>query len=137
MFIMTAVSSSSSSESITLTPSYAIPLFLVGVSIPVILLQRWVGLGLSLFGLFLLFQTATLRLQFTTTDLDVYRGELLIRRFPYQHWQTWRIFWPSFPILFYFREIKSIHFLPVLFDPKVLRSALEAKLPGLDQTIAP
>jgi hypothetical protein len=76
-----------------------------------------------------LFQTATLRLQFTATALDIYRREGLIRRFPYQEWQNWRIFWGNAPILFYFKEVKSIHFLPILFDPKQLKTCLEQRCP--------
>ncbi|WP_390883386.1 DUF3119 family protein [Kovacikia minuta] len=64
-------------------------------------------------------------MRFTETDFDIYRGEKLIRRFPYRDWQNWRIFWSPVPILFYFREVKSIHFLPILFDPKTLRLCLE------------
>lgn len=76
-----------------------------------------------------MFQTATIRLQFTENALDVYRSGTLIRRFPYQEWLNWRIFWSPVPILFYFREVKSIHFLPVLFDPKMLQTCLEQRCP--------
>lgn len=114
---------------IQLAPSYTIPVVLVALAIPLVLFQPWVGGIVALFGLFLLFQTATLRLCFTETALDVYRGETLIRRFPYQDWSNWRIFWDNFPVLFYFREVKSIHFLPILFDPKMLKSCLEQRCP--------
>ncbi|MEB3882436.1 DUF3119 family protein [Lyngbya sp. CCY1209] len=112
---------------VELRPSYAIPLVLVLGSIPLFLVQKWVALPVSLFGLFLTLQTATIRLQFTPTDLDVCRSGKLIRRFPYREWLNWEIFWPPVPILFYFREVNSIHFLPVLFDPKMLRSCLEER----------
>ncbi len=114
---------------VQLAPCYAIPLTLVAIAIPMFLVQPWIAGVIALFGLFLLFQTATLRLVFTETDLDVYRGETQIRRFPYREWQNWRIFWPSVPILFYFKEVKSIHFLPILFDPKMLRTCLEERCP--------
>ncbi|NJR58446.1 MAG: DUF3119 family protein [Cyanobacteria bacterium CRU_2_1] len=116
-------------ETVQLAPSYALPIALVLIAIPTVLLQPWVAGILALFGLFLLFQTATLRLLLTVTALDIYRGETLIRRFPYQDWQNWRIFWSNLPILFYFREVKSIHFLPILFDPKMLRACLEQRCP--------
>lgn len=119
---------SSTSETNTLQPSYAIPIVLVACAIPLILWQVWVAMIVSLFGLFLLYQTATLRLVFTETDLDVYRGQTRIRRFPYQEWQNWKIFWSPVPILFYFREVNSIHFLPILFSPKELRSQLEKRI---------
>jgi Protein of unknown function (DUF3119) len=116
-------------ETIELAPSYKIPLVLVVTGIGIAGLQVWLGLAIALFALFLLFQTVSLRLQFTATDLDVYRGETLIRRFPYQDWQNWEIFWQPVPILFYFKEIKSIHFLPIIFDPKMLQTCLEQRCP--------
>lgn len=112
-----------------LAPSYALPLTLVFIGILLFLVQPWVGGAIALFALFLLFQTITLRLLFTDTALDIYRGETLIRRFPYQEWQNWRIFWSPVPILFYFKEVKSIHFLPILFDPKMLKTCLEQRCP--------
>ncbi|GAB4386467.1 MAG: DUF3119 family protein [Elainellaceae cyanobacterium] len=117
------------SETVQLAPSYALPIALVALAIPLFLVQSWLAGGLALFGLFLLFQAVTLRLIFTATALDVYRGETLIRHFPYSEWQNWRIFWFNLPILFYFREVKSIHFLPILFDPKQLRACLEQRCP--------
>ena len=117
------------SSVVELSPSYTIPLVLVGIAIALLLVQPWASLPIGLFGLFLLFQTVTLRLQFTETDLDVYRSGQLIRRFPYAEWQNWRIFWEPVPILFYFKEVKSIHFLPIIFNPKTLKSCLEKHCP--------
>jgi len=98
-------------------------------AIPLLVVQLWLGVVMGLLGLFLLLQTVTIRLHFTSTDLDIYRGEKLLRRFPYQEWQNWRIFWDRIPILFYFKEVNSIHFLPILFDPKTLKSCLEERCP--------
>jgi hypothetical protein len=128
---VTSTASPLSASTVELSPSYAIPLTLVLLSMPLVLVQIWVSLAIAVFGLFLLFQTVTLRLRFTETDLDIYRGETLIRRFPYKDWQNWRIFWTPFPILFYFKEVKSIHFLPILFDPKALQACLEARCPRI------
>jgi hypothetical protein len=116
---------------VELKPSYNIPVVLVITAVPVIFVQPLLGAVLALLGLFLLFQTVTLRLQFTATDLDIKRGEKLIRRFPYREWQNWRIFWHPVPILFYFKEINSIHFLPILFDPNTLRTCLEERCPRI------
>jgi hypothetical protein len=118
-------------STIELKPSYNIPVVLVIAAIPLIWVQPIAAGALALFGLFLMFQAITLRLQFTITDLDVYRGEKLIRRFPYQEWQNWRIFWNGVPILFYFKEVKSIHFLPIIFDPNTLKSCLEERCPRI------
>ncbi|HEY9619124.1 MAG TPA: DUF3119 family protein [Crinalium sp.] len=117
------------SERIQLAPSYAIPIGLVVLAVPLFLVQPWVSGAIALFALFLLFQAVTLRLWFTESALDIYRGDTLIRRFPYQEWQNWRIFWPPVPILFYFKEVNSIHFLPILFDPKMLKTCLEQRCP--------
>jgi hypothetical protein len=115
--------------SIQLAPSYTLPLVLVLAAMPMLLFSAWLGGAIALLGLFLMFQAVTLRLQFTETALDIYRGEALLRRFPYQEWQNWEIFWTSFPILLYFKEVKSIHFLPILFDPKMLKTCLEQRCP--------
>ncbi|KOP24168.1 glycerol dehydrogenase [Hapalosiphon sp. MRB220] len=128
---VTTTSTPLSTSTVELKPSYNIPVVLVMAAIPLLLVQPWVGGAIAIFGLFLMFQTVTLRLQFTATDLDVYRGEKLIRRFPYQEWQNWRIFWDRVPILFYFKEVKSIHFLPILFDPKTLKTCLEQRCPRI------
>ncbi|MEH2401279.1 DUF3119 family protein [Nostoc sp.] len=120
-----------STSTVELKPSYNIPIVLVIAAIPLLLVQPLLGSVFTLFGLFLMFQALTLRLQFTATDLDIYRGEKLIRRFPYQEWQNWRIFWSGVPILFYFKEIKSIHFLPILFDPNTLKNCLEQRCPRI------
>lgn len=112
-------------EPIELSPSYRLPIALIVAAVPIGLVQRWLGGAIALFGLFLLVQAATIRLKFTSTDLDIYRSEKLIRQFPYADWQSWRIFWSAVPILFYFKEVKSIHFLPILFNPQQLKTCLE------------
>jgi len=108
-----------------LAPSYRIPLALIGFAIPLGFVQIWLGAVVGLFGLFLGLQALTLTLRFTDSALDIYRGEKLIRRFPYAEWEYWEIFWSPVPILFYFREVNSIHFLPIIFSPAQLRSCLE------------
>lgn len=127
----TTPSTTSTLETVELSPSYAIPIILVIAAIPVMFLQAWLALVIALFGVFLLLQTVTIRLQFTPTDLDVYRSGKLIRRFPYQDWLNWEIFWSPIPILFYFREVKSIHFLPIIFDANTLRTCLEKYCSGV------
>jgi hypothetical protein len=116
-------------QTVELAPSYALPLTLVAAAIPLLNVQVWASGAIALFGIFLLIQAVTLRLCFSNTALDIYRGTTLIRQFPYADWQNWAIFWPPCPILFYFKEVNSIHFLPVLFDPKALAACLEARIP--------
>jgi len=126
---MTTSTETTENATIELAPSFTIPLVLIIGSIPLVLLQKWIGLAIAIFGGFLLFQSLTLRLHFTATALAIYRGKTLIRNFPYQDWLNWEIYSPTFPVLFYFREVKSIHFLPILFDSQTLQSTLEQKFP--------
>ena len=130
---MTTSFTSNSTSTVELKPSYNIPIVLIIGSIPLLVIGQLLAGGIiGLFGLFLMYQAVTLRLQFTATDLDLVRGDDLLRRFPYSEWQNWRIFWNVIPILFYFKEIKSIHFLPILFDPKTLKTCLEERCPRID-----
>jgi hypothetical protein len=99
----------------------------------VLLLPRWGGApglaaAVGMFGLFLLLQTALLRLQFGDEALLVWRRNTLLRRFPYEAWLGWTLFWWPLPVLFYFREQRSIHLLPVLFDASALRQQLDLHL---------
>ena len=114
-----------SAEAVTLSPSYKLAVAIVLISLPLFFLQIWIGGIVAILGLFLLFQTNSIRLLFTPTALEVRRNENLLKTFPYAEWESWKIFWPPVPILFYFKEINSIHFLPVLFDPEELRDHLQ------------
>ncbi len=114
-----------STSSTTLTPSYRLPIAIALLSLPLLFLQLWLGLLVAILGLFLIYQTTTIRLVFTATALEVWRNQSVLKTFPYADWQTWTVFWPSVPILFYFKEINSIHFLPMLFAPEELRECLE------------
>ncbi len=131
MITVTTAPSPSSDSTVELLPSFWVPSGLILLALPLLWVQVWASSAIAVFGLFLFIQAATLRLRFTPSDLDIYRGESLIRRFPYQEWQNWRIFWTPVPILFYFKEVNSIHFLPVLFDPKMLQTCLEARCPRI------
>ncbi len=127
---MTTTSSSSQLPAeIELQPSYKIAIATIAIAIGIAIFQHWIGLALGIFGLFLSIQTALIRLKFTTTALDVYRSQKLIRTFPYREWETWEIFWQPVPILFYFKEVNSIHFLPILFDGQMLRTCLDRYCP--------
>jgi len=127
-------------DDVVLAPRVWLPLAVVVLGLAVLPLALlwapalWIGLVLSLFGLFLLLQSALLRLAFSDDALLVWRQETLLRRFPYSDWLGWRLFWPAVPVLFYFREQKSIHLLPVLFDATALRQQLETRLPQLRTT---
>lgn len=115
----------SQQETVELSPKYNLSIAIVLLGIALGFWQLWLGIVVGVFGLFLVVQTAIIRLKFTPTSLEVYRSQKLIREFPYSDWLNWRIFWTQVPILFYFREVKSIHFLPMLFDSKTLQECLE------------
>jgi hypothetical protein len=125
---MSAVSGVSE-QTVELTPNYGIAIALVGIAIALSFWVIWAAAIVGVLGLFLTIQTALIRLRFTPTCLEVCRGTTLIREFPYSEWQNWQIFWSGVPILFYFREVKSIHFLPIIFDSKMLRTCLEQHYP--------
>lgn len=116
-------------EIIELAPSYKIPIFLLAIAIPLAFLSLTAAIILSVLGLFLMFQAVNIKLQFTPKALDIYKSQSLLRHFPYDEWTNWRIYWQPVPILFYFREVNSIHFLPIIFDPKTLVSCLEKYCP--------
>jgi Protein of unknown function (DUF3119) len=126
---MTFTPAIATTETVVLNPSYRLPIGLAIAALPLTLLSIWAALPIFLFALFLGIQATILRLHFTATDLEIYRGQTQIRTFPYADWYHWEIYWPAVPILFYFREVNSIHFLPVLFDPAALAQCLSDRCP--------
>ena len=111
-----------------LQPRFWVPLGVVGLGLAGGLLNWIAAAVVVLFGLFLMLQTALLRLRFEAEALVVTRSGDEIRRFPYSDWMGWRVFWPAVPVLFYFREVNSIHFLPMLFDANALREQLTTRI---------
>ena len=117
-------------EPVTLTPNFTLPLVVLGLGILGLLVLPLVpAILLVLFGLFLIYQTATLRIVFLETTFAVQRSGKTLVDFPYVDWFTWKILWPPVPILLFFKEVKSIHFIPMLFSPKELRENLERFIP--------
>ena len=125
---------SSTPASVTLKPDARLPLLVVvlGAALLPLPLHPWPTLVVVLFGVFLLIQTASLRLEFEDRALIVWQNSRELRRFPYDQWLTWRLFAPWLPGLLYFRETQSIHFLPILFSPKQLREQLELRVGALE-----
>jgi hypothetical protein len=111
-------------QGVILAPRPWVPLGVVLLGGASLALNVWAALVVGLFGLFLLLQSQLLRLQFSAEALLVWRGASLLRSFPYSDWLGWRLFWQPLPVLFYFREQRSIHLLPVLFDATTLREQL-------------
>jgi hypothetical protein len=122
-------------DAITLAPRFWVPLGLALLaSLVLAVTPRWSGalwLGgvLLAFAAFLLLQALILRLQFSKEALLVLRSGQEIRRFPYEAWLAWRLWLPALPVLFYFREQRSPHLLPMLFDATALRNELERRVP--------
>ena len=123
-----------SADSVTLSPDARLPLLVVafGLALLPLPLTPWPTAVVVLFGLFLMLQTASLRLEFEERALIVWQNGRELRRFPYDQWLTWRLFAPWLPGLLYFRETQSIHFLPILFSPKQLREQLELRVGALE-----
>ncbi|WP_017325490.1 DUF3119 family protein [Synechococcus sp. PCC 7336] len=114
---------------IALTPDYRLPAAIALLGALLFFVSIWASVAIELFAVFLSVQTATLRLEFDATTLKVYRNQSQIRDFPYADWSNWEIFWSPLPILFYFREVNSIHFLPIIFNPGELKQALVRHVP--------
>ena len=122
-------------NSVIISPSPRLPLLILSLSASLwfLPLSPWPTLVVGLFSVFLLVQTYILKLEFSEEDLVVWRGQEELRRFPFNEWMSWRLFAPWLPGLFYFRESKSIHFLPILFNPAELQEQLEQRVGQLQQ----
>jgi hypothetical protein len=123
----------SNSNNFTILPRAWVATGVLIVSIASGIIYFPAGLVLAIFSIFLYIQTAILQLTFSADALLVTRKSwgapaVEIKRFPYKEWQYWQIFWPRFPVLFYFREINSIHFLPMLFNADQLQSELKQRI---------
>ena len=125
----TNIEADNSTEVVELSPNYKIPVFLIVIACALSWVSLWLAGAIALLGLFLTVQTVLIRLQFTEQALNVLRSGKIIRSFPYREWLNWEIFWSPVPILFYFKEVNSIHFLPIIFDSKVLTDCLQKYYP--------
>ena len=124
----------SEDQNVVLEPSYRLPVFIILFGLTFLLspLHPWPTIAISVFGLFLLLQSFTLRLKFTQNDLVVMQLGRELRRFPFKNWISWRIFLPQLPGLLYFREQASPHLLPIIFNIKSLESQLKSKVGSLE-----
>ncbi|MEY2857099.1 MAG: hypothetical protein RLZZ74_1411 [Cyanobacteriota bacterium] len=127
--MITNLEAENSTEIIELAPDFKIPGFLMLIAVGFAWVSLWLGFAIAILGLFLTIQTILIRLQFTDQALNVLRSGKIIRSFPYSDWLNWEIFWSPVPILFYFKEVKSIHFLPIIFNAKTLADCLHKHYP--------
>ena len=121
-------------DSVTISPSFQLPIILIALSFSLLFLK--VGslptIISASFSFFLLLQSFTLRIKISKDDFIVLQFGKEIRRFPFKNWLTWKLFLPSLPGIFYFREKSSPHLLPILFSPEQLRNQLKDKVGELE-----
>ncbi|MCS7030158.1 MAG: DUF3119 family protein [Gloeomargarita sp. SKYG116] len=113
----------------TLNPDYRVAVGLAALGLAVMPWSWPVGAVCEAMTAFLAWQTTTLRWTFTETAVVLTRNGQPIRTFPYAEWQDWYLFWPRVPVVLFFREVRSIHFVPVLFDPAALTCYLNYYCP--------
>lgn len=125
--------------SVTLSPNPRLPLIitLFGVVITPSPIPLWLAIVVIVFGLFLLLQTFTLRLEFTSDALVVNQFGRELRRFPFNEWIAWRLLLPQLPGIFYFREKASPHLLPIIFDQSNLTNQLRQRVGHLEKPQSP
>ena len=131
---MSSSSNKGTSDEVILKPMYRLPILIILTGLIILLTPaaKWIALTISIFGLFLLIQSLTLKLKFTSKDLIVLQLGKEIRCFPYEQWIAWRIFFPKLPGILYFRETASPHLLPILFDEEMLESQLRERVGSLE-----
>ena len=121
-------------ESVTIKPSFQLPIILIALSFSLLFLKigSFPTIISASFSFFLLLQSFTLRIKITVDDFIVLQFGKEIRRFPFKNWLTWKLFLPSLPGIFYFREKSSPHLLPILFNVEQLRNQLKDKVGELE-----
>ena len=121
-------------KEVILTPMHRLPILIVLIGIFILLmpLPLWIGVLTGLFGIFLLIQSFTLKIKFTSEALVVLQLSKEIRCFPFSNWIAWRIFFPELPGILYFRETASPHLLPILFDRVELENQLKSHVGNLE-----
>ena len=125
---------STDNESVTLSPSYRLPIFIIFVGLLFLItpFNPWPTIVISSFGFFLLLQSFTLKIKFTKEDFIVMQLGNELRRFPFKNWIAWRIILPKLPGFLYFREEASPHLLPILFEVNALKKQLRLKVKELE-----
>ena len=128
------IKNSNLEDSVTISPSFKLPLILIALSFLLLFLNigTYPTIISASFSFFLLLQAFTLRIKISQDDFIVLQLGKEIRRFPFKNWLTWKLFLPSLPGIFYFREKSSPHLLPILFNPEQLRNQLKDKVGELE-----
>ena len=128
------IENSKTDNSVTIAPSFQLPIILIALSFSLLFLKigSFPTIISASFSFFLLLQSFTLRIKISKDDFIVLQFGKEIRRFPFKNWLTWKLFLPSLPGIFYFREKSSPHLLPILFNPEQLRNQLKDKVGELE-----
>ena len=128
------IKNSNLEDSVTISPTFQLPLILIALSFFLLFLNigTYPTIISASFSFFLLLQAFTLRIKISQDDFIVLQLGKEIRRFPFKNWLTWKLFLPSLPGIFYFREKSSPHLLPILFSPEQLRNQLKDKVGNLE-----
>ena len=128
------IKNSNLEDSVTISPSFQLPLILIALSFFLLFLNigTYPTIISASFSFFLLLQAFTLRIKISQDDFIVLQLGKEIRRFPFKNWLTWKLFLPNLPGIFYFREKSSPHLLPILFNPEELRDQLKDKVGELE-----
>ena len=121
-------------DSVTIAPSFQLPIILIALSFSLLFLKigSFPTIISASFSFFLLLQSFTLRIKISKDDFIVLQFGKEIRKFPFKNWLTWKLFLPSLPGIFYFREKSSPHLLPILFNSEQLRNQLKDKVGELE-----
>ncbi|CAN4093969.1 unnamed protein product [Withania somnifera] len=138
-FTVTSVMRKKLTKTETVVPDtdYRIPIVLLGLSGGLFYAENLpAAVPIGLLGLLLLFQTTRVRFVFDDEALEVKVGEQLEdsgenvfvggkNRWNYSSFVNWELWWPTFPILVYFKERQTkpkgqVHFFPVIFNGKQL-----------------
>ena len=122
------------SQSVILKPNIRLPVlvYVIGLAMLPLPLPPWAPIVVCGFAVFLIVQAYLLRLELTDKDLVIWRVDEEIRRFPFANWLAWRMFLPEIPGILFFREVKSPHLLPILFDPVMLLEQLRLRVGTLE-----
>ncbi|XP_052488431.1 uncharacterized protein LOC105773140 [Gossypium raimondii] len=140
-------------ETVVPDPDYRIPFVLLGLAGGLVYTDNLLPAApVGLLGLLLLFQTTRVRFVFDDEALEVKVGEQLQdsdenvfvggkNRWKYSTFVNWELWWPSFPILVYFKETQTkpegqVHFFPVIFNGKQLYDVMVERA-GPSQTSGP
>ncbi|PIN02807.1 hypothetical protein CDL12_24677 [Handroanthus impetiginosus] len=124
-------------ETVIPDPDYRIPIVLLGAAGGFVYVDNLAAaVPIGLLGLLLLVQATRVRFVFDKQALEVKIGDELQdsgenafvggkNRWKYSSFVNWELWWPTFPILVYFKETQTkpegqIHFFPVIFNGKQL-----------------